>query len=357
VKRSLITSLTLFVFVLGTLASAMAQSAKDIIRENARVLNMFMQLSKGFENALKTDDVSTAASVYGLERATANLLIATSRTRFKSVKQQNTMQSAVRAMMGRVFRLSERVQQHTIAELDRNLPGEPGRVLTADEHGTDLYKPLYRMGTPDPNKPAPTSEQAYKEMEQKFRDKGGTDADFHLLSTASLDGIPSGQLAEWVQFNDTDGNVRFTTAGAKHPVIGKGQPVRGAGSMKLYKDAKGQILLAIVSNSSGNYKPGNPSTEGVVNKMTLELGIPADRILVTSVIPEEPELIKLLLKSKKTFTDEQMKSTVASIRTRTAPPALQRTRSAKTTPAYKAPRPAPKAPKAPKLSTSASKVR
>ena len=113
-------------------------------------------------------------------------------------------------------------------------------------------------------------------------------------------------------------HVRITTEGAKHPVIAGGHSGRGAGSLKVYKDASGEIVLAIVSNSSGNLKPGVAATEGPVQRM-MALDVPESHILTASVIPEEPELVKLLLKSKKTYSKEQINEYVAKLQVRTAP--------------------------------------
>ena len=310
--------------LLGQAARAAAQAKEAVpgleavVEQREHVSTELARLAGGLERALKKDDVKAAESLYGMERAAIRLLEVTSVAAFPSEVSRLETQQSVRMLLTRILQLQERVQQHAIAELDRSLPGEPDREGWA-RSGNDLYRPLYRLGTPVPGQPQKTPAEALAEMKAKFAAKGGKPGDFHFLSRKSLAGLPSGQLAEWVQFGKE--RVRFTTAGAKHPVIGKGKSVRGAGSIKVFKDGEGKVLVAIVSNSSGNYKPGPGSTEGPVQQL-VKAGVPESHIVVTSIIPEEPELVKLLLKSKKTFTDEQIKTHVQGVRDRTAPPPL-----------------------------------
>jgi hypothetical protein len=85
--------------------------------------------------------------------------------------------------------------------------------------------------------------------------------------------------------------------------------------MKIIRGDKGEIVMVIVSNSSGNYKPGIGSTIGLINKLE-KIGVPSRRIALTSVLPGEPVLLKLLLKSKKKYGKDELKKLVSSARTR-----------------------------------------
>ena len=273
-------------------------------------------LASKLEHLIETDDVGAATRLYGLERATIDLIGVASEIRFGKAGARATVQAALRAQLARIYQLQERIQQHAIAELDRVLPGEPERESWAREE-RDLYRPLYRLGTPKPGEPKKTPAQALQDMRDKHAAAGGKPTDFRFLRKGSLATLESGRLAEWVQFGSA--RFRMNSTGAKHPVIGMGKSVRGAGSMKIYKDRRGQVLLAVISNSSGNYKPGPGSTEAPVQRL-MELGVNPAHILVTSVIPEEPELVKLLLKSKLKMTEDQVKERVKLVRAGAAPP-------------------------------------
>ena len=312
--------------LLGSLARAQAPtSAVALDAERARLTATLGETASGLESALRTDDVVVAERLYLMERRAVELLEASAQVKYPTAAARTTAQAGLRSLVGRVLGLQERVQRHAMAELDRVLPGEPpAQRWTRD--GKDLYRPLFRLGTPTPGQAPKTSKQAFSEMLQKFSDKGGSSADLHYLGVDTLAKLPSGKLAEWTQFGSD--KIRFTTAGAKHPVIGLGRSVRGAGSMKVYRDARGEILLAVVSNSSGNYKPGAGATEGLAQKLAA-LGVPEAHILTTSIIPGEPELVKLVLKSKTRFTDDQIKDHVKALGARPASSVTTRALTAK----------------------------
>jgi hypothetical protein len=299
------------------LARAQANQATDRFRGRADQLQRELgDVASGLEHELEKDDVRAATRLYALERATIDLIGMASQVPWAKPGDAGAAQAALRAQLYRIYQLQERVQQHAIQELDRVLPGEPERENWAREE-RDLYRPLYRLGTPKPGERRRTPKQALQEMKDKYAAGGGQPTDFRFLGKTSLKKLGSGQLAEWVQFGSD--RFRMNTAGAKHPVIGQGKSVRGAGSMKIYKDQTGNVVLAVVSNSSGNYKPGPGSTEGPVQRL-MELGVNPAHILVTSIIPEEPELVKLLLKSKLTLNEDQVKEQVKLVRARAAPP-------------------------------------
>lgn len=281
-----------------TLRTRYSQLAKDVSKA-----------ARGLENGLKKDDVRQAEKLYSLEMRSADLLGRIHNSKFKSYQRRDKMASSTRSVHSDILRLQERVLDHTLTELDKALPGEPARDHWARE-GVDLYRPLGRSDTPDPNNPRGDSQAAVQQMLNDFAAEGGSRKDITTLGPKFLASVPSGTLVEWVQKGQ---KVYVTTSGAKHPVIADGASVRGAGSMMIYKDGKGKVMMAVVSNSSGNYKPGIGSVFGVGDRLE-ELGIPRDRILNTAILPGEPVLVKLLLKSKKTYSKEQIKSRVAKVR-------------------------------------------
>jgi hypothetical protein len=278
-------------------------------RQGTQLGDTFAEFAAGLEHRLKTDDVAAAADLYVFERSAVALLETSARVPAQEGIEREGLQAELRSLLSRVLRLQDRLREHTTEVLDRVLPGEPPQQHWARE-GNDLYHPLFRLGTPTPGAPPPTAAQAFAEMKRKAVKKGIKPQDFHNLTPSALKSLESGVLAEWVQLGH---DIRLTTSGAKHPVIGKGKSGRGAGSMKVYKDTEGEVLLAVVSNSSGNYKPGPGSTEGPVQRL-IDLGVDEGRILVTSIVPQEPELVKLLLKSKRGIPEERIKEYAGSLR-------------------------------------------
>ena len=257
------------------------------------------KVARSLETSLNKDDVKVAERLYKLEFESGKLVGRAAEVKYADDANRVDQLAQLRSLHQDILTLQERLLQHTLDELDKALPGEPNRELWARE-GIDLYRPLFRSTTPDGNKRGRRLSkdergQGLARMQEAFASEGGDLGDIHYLGQRTLKGIESGELVEWTQLGE---RIRITAAGAKHPVIANGASVRGAGSMKIYRDSKGEVQLAVVSNSSGNYKPGIGSAFGLAAKLE-DLGVPPQRILITEVMPGEPVLVKLLLKSKK----------------------------------------------------------
>jgi hypothetical protein len=292
--------------------SARAQTQREVRRDYKRLAREVSLIARGLETALLRDDVKTATKLYRLEMKAVGLLARNADIDYADHEQKLEWMSSIRSLHDDVLLLEERVLEHTLDQLDRALPGEPNRELWARE-GIDLYRPLFRTGTPDPSRPPPSREdgrQVLARMQQDFLDRGGSDDAINWFGPKYLEHVGSGELVEWVQLGE---RIRVTAAGAKHPVIADGSSVRGAGSMKIYKDSKGEVILAVVSNSSGNYKPGVGSTIGLSDKLE-ELGVRRDRIVQTQILPGEPVLVKLLLKARKKYAKEEIDEKVGRLK-------------------------------------------
>lgn len=303
---------TALAILLAGAPTARAQTQREVKQDYKSLAKEVSAVARGLETALGKDDVALAARLYRLEMKSVGLLARNAETEYSDLEEKASWMSSIRSLHDDVLLLQERVLEHTLDQLDRALPGEPMRELWARE-GIDLYRPLFRSGTPDPNRPRMTRDegrQVLARMQQEFLDEGGGDDDINWFGPKYLENVGSGELVEWVQLGE---RIRVTAAGAKHPVIADGASVRGAGSMKIYKDSKGEVILAVVSNSSGNYKPGVGSTIGLSDKLE-ELGVRRDRIVQTTILPGEPVLVKLLLKAKKTFSKEDIKRQVERLK-------------------------------------------
>ena len=302
----------LVLVVLAAAPDARAQTQREVRRDYKRLSREVSLIARGLESSLVRDDVKTATKLYRLEMKAVGLLSRNAELDYADHEEKAQWMSSIRSLHDDVLLLQERVLEHTLDKLDRALPGEPNRDLWARE-GIDLYRPLFRTGTPDPSRPPPTpaeSRQVLARMQQDFLDSGGSDDDINWFGPRYLENVGSGELVEWVQLGE---RIRVTAAGAKHPVIAEGSSVRGAGSMKIYKDSKGEVILAVVSNSSGNYKPGVGSTIGLSDKLE-ELGVRRDRIVQTPILPGEPVLVKLLLKASKKYSKEEINEKVGRLK-------------------------------------------
>lgn len=287
--------------------------------EHRAVRQQLGKIASGIETALEKNDVKLAERLYKLEVHTMNLLVRTADAKYRSGKSRETALADVRTTLRQVLRMQERVLHHTLNELDKALPGEPHRELWA-KNGVDLYRPLGRAETPKPGQAAPTRGDAIRDMRNASQDEM---SEIHYMGKKNIEKIRSGQLFEWVQVGK---RVRWTAAGAKHPVIAlegrekkaknpKPVSVRGAGSSMILRDSKGEIISAVVSDSSGNYKPGIGSTIGMVQKLE-DAGVDNRAITITRVLPGEPVLVKLLLKSKKKLKKKQIKEHVGKLSAR-----------------------------------------
>ena len=306
-KSRIATALAL-VALLGAGGTARAQTQREVKQDYKSLAREISLVARGLETALGKDDVKVATKLYRLEMKSVGLLARNAETDYTDLEEKAGWMSSIRSLHDDVLLLQERVLDHTLDQLDRALPGESLRELWARE-GIDLYRPLFRSGTPDPSRPKGTREegrQVLARMQQEFIDQGGGDDEINWFGPRYLENVGNGELVEWVQLGE---RIRVTAAGAKHPVIADGSSVRGAGSMKIYKDGKGEVILAVVSNSSGNYKPGVGSTIGLSDKLE-ELGVRRDRIVQTQILPGEPVLVKLLLKAKKTFGKEEIRDQI-----------------------------------------------
>ena len=323
-RQRVVAPVLALLFVSLAAPAARAEGEREIGSGYKAIVAEANSIAKRIENSLKVNDVKVASQLYRLEMASADLLLRNSQVAFNDTVQQIHQTSRLRAIHADILRLQERVLEHTLDELDRELPGEPHRDSWARE-GIDLYRALLRAGTPDPNAPERERSDILDEMNEDFVAEGGKPDQINWLGPKYIKKATSGELIEWVQIGE---RIRLTSAGAKHPIIAdsarsdaseNGTSVRGAGSLKIYKDAAGEVLMVVVSNSSGNYKPGIGSVFGMVQKLE-ELGIPRDKLIETTVLPGEPVLFKLLLKSKKvpkaTINDRvaRLKATVRSRR-------------------------------------------
>jgi hypothetical protein len=295
--------------LLGSLGAARAEGSRGLRYRYKQLAAEVGKLARGLETSLLRGDVNTASQLYRLEVKSVRLLQQIYAGTYADPTKQLSALSVQKALHADILRLQERVLEHALKKLDVAFPGEPMREMWARE-GIDLYRPLFRQGTPVPGAPPIPGKQILTQMQRAFLDDGGSFDDIKWLGPRALGMIESGELVEWVQLGE---RFRLTAAGAKHPVIADGASVRGAGSLKIYRNAQGTPILAIVSNSSGNYKPGIGSVFGLTAKLE-ELGLERDQILETEILPGEPVLVKLLLKAQRRLAKDQIEERVATLK-------------------------------------------
>jgi len=268
----------------------------------------FSEAAKGIENLLVDHPVAAAAFVFELEiKALQELTDVGNATNLDALAREEAMGDR-RAIVRRILGLKERVRDHAIALADKVLAPEPPRKLSKSG-GADVYAPIYRGLEPRKDGKPRTSREAIREMERKQRKKGIDTSTVHAVNEDSLARLRSGQLAEWVQV--VGEGITFNSAEAKHPVTARGSKVEGAGSFKLFKSDAGEIILAVVAPTSGNYKPGAGATEAVVQSL-IASGVRESRIIVTTAAPADTASVKLLMRAE-AYEPRRIKAEIADL--------------------------------------------
>lgn len=190
---------------------------------------------------------------------------------------------------------SERLYEDMIRFIDAKLPGPTGRQIRSEtlDGASSLYEPNYRSDT-DMN-PAERYEH-YREMLKKFLDQGGSLFEMKTLDTNLARQFQAVTNLEYVWLES--GQVRVTEGKAGHVLLAQGQLVKSAGQLILVRNNRGDFTLAVISNSSGNYKPDLFSAQQMAQKVQKEFGVPAELVLVTKGEPLSTQAIKIYLKGR-----------------------------------------------------------
>jgi hypothetical protein len=180
-----------------------------------------------------------------------------------------------------------------IRVIDSALPGASGLQLPTEQNGIRLYLPNCRMER------CPTEEERKKYYEDKlneFKNTGGSLSELKVLTPkifASLEEITKVEYV--VRAND---EIWITTGSAGHILLGGGEAVQSAGQVLIVKNKIGKVILLILSNASGNYKPDLLAVDKLAERFFSEFGVPIRKIIVTKGEPLSAQTVKVLLKGK-----------------------------------------------------------
>lgn len=190
---------------------------------------------------------------------------------------------------------AEQTYDNTLRLIDIALPGPGGPQIRLDlKKSFALYEPNYRSDSPlnDSQK-----DLFYKEKIGNFIADGGSLSEIKvLMSSDSVNDSKEFSSYEYVQA--ADGEIRLTSGLAGHLLLAEGRSVRAAGSIAIVRSAEGKILLLVVSNSSGTFKPDIYSAEQAARKIARTLKVSSDQLIVTRGEPFGLQNLKILLKAQ-----------------------------------------------------------
>ena len=213
----------------------------------------------------------------------------------------------------------------TRADATDKAPVEPWQVFC-----NTLKKPGYHSLS--------ETQKYFVEKLRGFVAKGGDFRDIQIVSAPVLQSLKNGDLCEWVV--DKFDVARLASSRAKvapgHTLLAWGQDALAAGSLRVFKDAKGEIQQAIVGTFSGHYRSGAAYAAKLVSHL-VAAGVPLERIVVQGGEAGTPRTLEILYRT--------LGRDGAALQRETA--ALETT-AARFNPAA----PAPKEPKPPESTTS-----
>jgi hypothetical protein len=187
----------------------------------------------------------------------------------------------------------ERIFEIMIRAIDAAKPGTSGIQLPTEiSEGHVVYSPNYRYERELTQK---EQRELYKQKLKEFTDAGGSLDEVKLMSVETISALPEKTMIEFVQM--ANGQIRFTQGSAGHILMARGNKVLSAGTMMIVKDKAGAPRIAVVSNSSGSYKPDLMPIEDLAQRIGRMLDIPAEQILITKGEPTTTQTVKILLKA------------------------------------------------------------
>lgn len=201
-------------------------------------------------------------------------------------------------------------QQEMRTRQEAQSAGSSGRRSTFYKNGRTFYTPTYKTDRP---LNAKERRKAYRALLTEHRAEFGKKRAWDVLDRKTLRQIKSHELIEWVALAKTpqagkqdnplatagDLEVRLTRF-AKHAIVAEGQSVPGAGGLAIVwgKQAKqSQPVAVFVSPWSGTYQPEIGSVLSTIGAKLVKLGVPAERILVTPMMPLSTKLYENFLKT------------------------------------------------------------
>lgn len=204
---------------------------------------------------------------------------------------------------------AERIFEIMIRAIDAAKPGTSGIQLPTEKaDGTVVYSPNYRY---ERELSAIEKKNLYRAKLQEFTKAGGSLDEVKIMNPETVSALPEKSIVEFVQM--ANGQIRFSQGSAGHILMARGNDVLSAGTMMIVKDKAGQPRLAVISNSSGSYKPDLMPIEELSQRIGRMLGIPDEQVLITKGEPTTTQTVKILLKATGIDAD-LIKDTIAMVK-------------------------------------------
>lgn len=188
----------------------------------------------------------------------------------------------------------ERMFETMIRIIDAAKPGTSGIQLpTVINDGDVTYAPNYRF---EHKLTVEEQRQAYAKKLAEFEAEGGKLTEVKVVNKASIAALPQVARVEFVEM--ANGEIRFTQGSAGHILMAQGEQVTAAGTMLLVKDASGKLMMAVISNSSGSFKPDMVHVEEFAHRFSRKVKLPREHVVMTRGEPLSGQIVKILMKAE-----------------------------------------------------------
>jgi hypothetical protein len=259
-------------------------------------------LASGMRTALDKDPAGVAEKLFHQEMSALALLQKIGELS-DGERRDRLLVDAINLVQRIIYQKDQVVGPAAISTVRRVRPGEPLTSVVEDA-GRDRYRLLDRADTMSLSTSAGRVGKAlYRARQAEFLAAGGDPSQVVKLDRQFLEDLGSGQLVNWVH-RTADDEIWVSTR-AKHVVTAAGEDAFGGGDLKLYKNSRGEKLLAIVTNASGSIKSSASSLEAAADRL-VKAGWPRERILYAAHTPADTQLLKLFLVSDLSLTPAEV---------------------------------------------------
>jgi hypothetical protein len=194
---------------------------------------------------------------------------------------------------------SERYYQDMIRYIDVRLPGPNGLQIRQDFEKNSLYSPNYRR---DVLLSQQEMDIEYNKKLQDFLAKGGDLREIFTLNEKTI--LALGLFSRFEYVVTPNHKIRITSGNAGHILLGQGQEVLTAGQIMILKNRAGDVVMAVITNASGSYKPDMTSAQNFAERFATRFKIPMSRIVLTMGEPLSTQSFKIYLKANGLPEDE-----------------------------------------------------
>lgn len=249
----------------------------------------------GLARMSEAQPVAQSQAVYELEFELVRLQldIANAPESVMSVYERKALLYGTARTYGDVRHHAERLFENMIRYIDVRLPGPNGQqIRTEVANSYSVYDPNYRS---DKDLSQAERDILYEKKKKEFLDGGGSLNEIKFLQLDMLEAYRQVSRFEYVEL--PGGNVKVTEGKAGHILLAKGEKVKSAGQIVIVKNNKGEIILLIVSNASGSFKPDILDAKTLADRLQISLKVESGLVLVTKGEPLSTQAVKIYMKA------------------------------------------------------------